>query len=112
MMFIAMNRFQVKKGSEQAFETLWASRESYLGELPGFSDCHLLRGPEAEAHTLYSTHTTWADKAAFEGWTKSEQFRKAHARADNATGGSLYLGHPKFEGFEVIQSERNTSAAA
>ena len=111
-MFIAMNRFQVKKGSEQAFETLWATHESYLGELPGFIEFHLLRGPEAEDHTLYSTHTTWADKAAFENWTKSEQFRKAHARADNATGGSLYLGHPKFEGFEVIQSERKSSAAA
>jgi len=35
-----------------------------------------------------------------------------HARADNKTGESLYLGHPKFEGFEVIQSERKSSAAA
>ena len=111
-MFIAMNRFQVKKGSEQAFETLWATRESYLGELPGFIEFHLLRGPDAEDHTLYSTHTLWADKAAFENWTRSEQFRKAHARADNQTGDSLYLGHPKFEGFEVIQTERKTSAAA
>jgi heme-degrading monooxygenase HmoA len=111
-MFIAMNRFQVKKGSEQAFEKLWASRESYLSELPGFIEFHLLRGPEAEDHKLYSTYTQWADKAAFEGWTKSEQFRKAHARADNQTGDSLYLGHPKFEGFEVIQVERKTSAAA
>ncbi len=46
-MFIAMNRFQVKKGSEQAFETLWATRESYLSELPGFIEFHLLRGPDA-----------------------------------------------------------------
>ncbi|MGL4264175.1 MAG: antibiotic biosynthesis monooxygenase family protein [Afipia sp.] len=111
-MFIAMNRFQVKTGSEQAFETVWATRESYLSELAGFVEFHLLRGPVAEDHTLYSTHTTWVDKAAFEAWTKSEQFRKAHARADNQTGPSLYLGHPKFEGFEVIQTERKTSAAA
>ena len=111
-MFIAMNRFKVIKGSEQAFETVWSSRESHLDRMKGFVEFHLLKGPEAEDHTLYSTHTTWADKAAFEGWTKSEQFRKAHARADNATGGSLYLGHPKFEGFEVIQSERKSSAAA
>ena len=111
-MFIAMNRFQVKTGSEQAFETVWATRESYLSELPGFVEFHLLKGPVAEDHRLYSSHTTWASKADFEGWTKSEQFRKAHARADNQTGESLYLGHPKFEGFEVIQSERRTSAAA
>lgn len=111
-MFIAMNRFQVKTGSEKAFETIWATRESYLGSMAGFLEFHLLKGPEAEDHTLYSTHTTWADKAAFEAWTKSEEFRRAHARAGNDTGPSLYLGHPKFEGFEVMQTERKSSAAA
>jgi heme-degrading monooxygenase HmoA len=111
-MFIAMNRFQVKIGSEKAFETVWASRESYLGNVAGFVEFHLLKGPVADDHTLYSSHTTWVDKAAFEAWTRSEEFRRAHARADNKTGESLYLGHPKFEGFEVIQSERKSSAAA
>jgi heme-degrading monooxygenase HmoA len=111
-MFIAMNRFQVKLGQEQAFETVWATRESYLGAMAGFVEFHLLKGPVADDHTLYSSHTTWVDKAAFEAWTRSEEFRRAHARADNKTGESLYLGHPKFEGFEVIQSERKTSAAA
>lgn len=110
-MFIAMNRFQVKKGAEKSFEDVWASRESYLSEMDGFVEFHLLRGPEAEDHTLYSSHTIWATKANFEAWTKSEQFRRAHARADNKTGESLYLGHPKFEGFEVIQTERNAKAA-
>jgi heme-degrading monooxygenase HmoA len=111
-MFIAMNRFQVKTGSEQAFENVWATRESYLSSVPGFIEFHLLKGPVAEDHTLYSTHTTWADHAAFEGWTKSEAFRRSHARAGNDTGPSLYLGHPKFEGFEIIQSERKSDAAA
>jgi len=111
-MFIAMNRFQVKIGSEAAFETVWRSRESYLSNMAGFVEFHLLKGPVAEDHTLYSSHTVWVDKAAFEAWTKSEEFRRAHARADNKTGESLYLGHPKFEGFEVILSERKSSAAA
>ena len=111
-MFIAMNRFQVKRGQEQAFETIWSTRESYLGEMPGFIEFHLLKGPVSDDHTLYSTHTTWADKAAFEAWTTSEQFRRSHARAGNATGESLYLGHPRFEGFEVLRSERTTAAAA
>ena len=111
-MFIAMNRFQVKIGSEKAFETLWTTRESYLGDVPGFIEFHLLKGPVADDHTLYSSHTSWADKAAFEAWTRSEQFRTAHARADKRTGESLYLGHPKFEGFEVIQTKRKSSAAA
>lgn len=113
MMFIAMNRFQVKKGSEKDFETVWATRESYLSELAGFIEFHLLRGPDAEDHTLYSTHTLWADKASFVAWTNSEQFKKSHARATGESSGpSMYLGHPKFEGFEIIQSERKSSAAA
>ncbi|MDX3968687.1 heme-degrading monooxygenase HmoA [Bradyrhizobium huanghuaihaiense] len=111
-MFIAMNRFQVKLGSEAAFETVWRTRESYLGSMAGFVEFHLLKGPVAEDHTLYSSHTVWVDKAAFEAWTRSEEFRRAHARADNKTGESLYLGHPKFEGFEVIMTERKASAAA
>ena len=105
-MFIAMNRFQVKIGSEAAFENVWRTRESYLSNMAGFVEFHLLKGPVAEDHTLYSSHTVWVDKAAFEAWTKSEEFR------DNKTGESLYLGHPKFEGFEVILSERKSSAAA
>jgi heme-degrading monooxygenase HmoA len=111
-MFIAMNRFQIVKGSEQAFEQVWATRESYLDRVPGFVEFNLVRGPEAEDHTLYATHTVWSDRAAFEAWTRSEDFRRAHARAGDKSGPSLYLGHPKFEGFEVLQTQRGKVAAA
>ena len=105
-MFIAMNRFQVVKGKEDAFEHMWSSRESYLHELKGFVEFH-------QDHTLYSSHTVWASKADFEAWTKSEQFRRAHARAGNdGNAAPLYLGHPKFEGFEVRQTlDRHGKAA-
>jgi heme-degrading monooxygenase HmoA len=103
-MFIAMNRFKVKPGSEEAFEQVWSTRESYLDRMAGFVEFHLLKGPQAEDHTLYSSHTIWATKGDFEAWTKSEEFRRAHARAGNNTTGPLYLEHPKFEGFEVRQT--------
>jgi len=32
-MFIAMNRFRVKKGSEQEFEKVWLSRDSKISRL-------------------------------------------------------------------------------
>ena len=66
-MFIAMNRFQVKKGSEDAFEQMWKSRDTYLNEMAGFVEFHLLKGPEAEDHTLYSSHTVWESKADVRG---------------------------------------------
>lgn len=100
-MFIAMNRFRVKRGQEEAFEKVWKERDTHLGEVPGFVEFHLLRGPEADDHTLYASHTIWASKANFEDWTRSEAFRKAHAGAGGNAG--LYLGPPNFEGFEVIQ---------
>ena len=110
-MFIAMNRFQVKKGSESDFEQVWLTRDTHLDEVPGFVEFHLVKGPEAEDHTLYASHTVWRDRDAFEDWTRSEAFRKAHARAGNESTGSLYLSHPKFEGFEVRQTVKPGRAA-
>jgi len=111
-MFIAMNRFRVKRGCEEAFEKVWLGRDSYLDRVPGFVEFHLLKGPEAEDHTLYSSHTVWQNKGAFEAWTKSDEFRAAHARAGNDATGPLYLEHPKFEGFEVRQTIARKSAVA
>jgi Antibiotic biosynthesis monooxygenase len=61
-MFIAMNRFRVKKGSEDAFEEVWLGRDTYLDRVPGFLEFHLLKGPEAEDYTLYSSHSVWQSK--------------------------------------------------
>jgi heme-degrading monooxygenase HmoA len=101
-MFIAMNRFRVRPGAESDFEAVWLNREVYLEAVPGFVEFHLLRGPKNDDHTLYSSHTVWRSRADFEAWTRSEAFRNAHKGA----GGNkpLYLGHPQFEGFEVLQT--------
>ena len=102
-MFIAMNRFKVLKDATKDFENVWYTRESYLHELPGFVAFHLLKGPEREDHILYSSHTIWRSHADFDNWTKSDAFRKAHARAGNPTATPTTLGHPEFEGFHVLQ---------
>ena len=102
-MYIAMNRFKVALGSEAAFESLWANRDTHLNEVPGFMEFHLVRGPRREDHVLYASHTIWADYGAFENWTKSEAFRASHRNAGGENR-PLYLGHPEFEGFEVIQT--------
>ncbi len=100
-MYIAMNRFKVMKGSEADFEEVWKNRDSRLDKVAGFLEFRLLRGPEAEDHTLYASHTLWRDEAAFIDWTKSDHFRKAHR--DAGKNKPLYLGHPRFEGFETVQ---------
>ena len=101
-MFIAMNRFQVRKGDQAAFEARWQEREIHIRDVPGFVEFHLLKGPEREAYQLYASHTIWESRARFEDWTRSEAFRAAHR--DAGSGKSLTIGHPEFEGFEAIQT--------
>lgn len=100
-MFIAMNRFRVRKGAEDEFESLWKERDTRLADVPGVAEFHLLRGPEAEDHTLYASHTVWETHQAFEDWTRSEAFRAAHRGAGDHK--RMYLEGPHFEGFEVVQ---------
>ena len=99
-MYIAMNRFKIAVGREDEFVDIWKNRETYLETVSGFREFHLLRGPTEKDHTLFASHSVWDSRASFEAWTKSEAFRKAHANAGGSKG--LYLGHPKFEGFEAV----------
>ena len=102
-MYIAMNRFKVQKGSEEAFENVWKGRNSTLAEMEGFKEFHLLRGPrnDEEGYTLFASHTVWASYEAFVAWTKSEQFRDAHRNA--GSNKVLYIGNPQFEGFTTVE---------
>lgn len=102
-MFIAMNRFKVKAGSEEEFETIWKNRDSKLSEMKGFQQFKLLRGPvnEEEGYTLFASHTIWESQDDFVAWTKSQTFRDSHKNA--GTGPVTYMGHPQFEGFSVVE---------
>jgi heme-degrading monooxygenase HmoA len=50
----------------------------------------------------------WASQAEFEAWTNSDAFRKAHQGAKPRAG--LYLGPPRFEGFDVLQKVQGDGA--
>lgn len=99
-MYIAMNRFRVKRKNTKAFEDLWLSRETHLKDLDGFVEFRMLKGPEMDGMLLYASHTVWASEKAFKNWTKSEAFRAAHSARPRV---KLYEGSPNFEGFNTIQ---------
>ncbi len=99
-MYIAMNRFRIAPGREQDFIDIWKNRETFLDEVPGFREFHLLQGPSSEECTLFASHSTWDSAEAFSEWTRSEAFRKAHAGAGSSR--DIYLGPPQFEGFEAV----------
>ncbi len=100
-MFIAMNRFRIARGHEQTFIEHWKQRESYLDAVPGYVRFHLLQGPQTEEYTLFVSHTEWASAQAFEDWTHSEAFRKAHANAGRSPR-EIYLGPPQLELFDSV----------
>ncbi|NPU92380.1 MAG: antibiotic biosynthesis monooxygenase [Gammaproteobacteria bacterium] len=99
-MYIAMNRFRIARGREQDFIAIWKNRDTHLQTVPGFKTFNLLQGPSDDECTLFASHSTWESAAAFTDWTRSEAFRKAHANAGDSKG--VYLGPPKFEGFEAV----------
>ena len=99
-MYIAMNRFKIVPGRETDFENIWKERESHLDNVAGFLEFHLVKGGTEESHTLYASQSTSKSQTDFVNWTKSESFRQAHKGAGEHS--DVYLGHPIFEGFEVI----------
>ena len=86
-----MNRFKIILGEENAFEEIWKNRETHLDKV---------KGEKTEEYFLYALHTIWDAREDFVNWTKSEEFRLAHKGAGGNK--SVYLEHPKFEGFEKV----------
>jgi len=89
--YIAMNRFQVRAGSEAQFEQRWAQRKSSLLELDGFRWFSLMRRvpPTGEEPTYeypddysYVSFTIWETKKNFNTWRKGTAFKEAHGGGD------------------------------
>ena len=95
-----MNTFKIINGKEEIFESIWKNRETHLEKVPGFEKFNLVKGKTKDNYTLYASHSTWKSENDFLNWTKSEAFKLAHKDAGNHKG--LYIGHPEFEGFEVV----------
>ena len=99
-MFIAMNRFTVKRSYEDAFVTMWRNRDSFLGGVSGFESFNLLKGPGDEDSVIYATHTMWTTEDDFRNWTKSEAFKKAHQGMKPDP--EMFAAPTKLEMFEAV----------
>ena len=99
-MYIAMNRFKIVRGCERDFEAVWRDRTTFLDKVKGFKKFNLVRGVSEIDFTLYASHSTWESRKTFENWLRSESFRSAHKNAGENRW--MYIGHPIFEGFEVV----------
>ncbi len=108
-MYIAMNHFRVAAGRGSEFERIWRERDSYLNDVPGFVQFHLVRGKDREDGThRYASHAIWDSHKAFLDWTHSEAFRKAHGEKRTPEG--LLLTHPNFQGWHAVDLTREVEA--
>jgi len=96
-MYIVNNRIPVAEGYEEIFEERFRKRAGQVEKQAGFVRMSILK-PETE-DTPYVVMTAWQDKAAFENWVGSEDFKLAH---QNPMPKEAFKGEGKLEMFEVI----------
>jgi heme-degrading monooxygenase HmoA len=96
-MLIVANRVPVASGWEETFEERFRQRAGQIDKQPGFVSMQILK-PETE-DTPYVVLTTWQDKAAFDAWVGSDDFKLAHS---NPMPKEAFNGKGKLEIHEVI----------
>ena len=102
-MFIVANRVPVATGWEENFEERFRKRAGQIDKQPGFVRMQILK-PDSE-NTPYIVLTTWQDKASFESWVGSEDFKLAHS---NPMPQEAFDGEGKLEMHEVVIAAEST----
>jgi len=96
-MFIVANRVPIASGFEETFEERFRQRAGQIDKQAGFVRMQILR-PESN-DSPYVVLTTWQDKASFEAWVGSEDFKLSHS---NPMPKEAFSGEGKLEMHEVI----------
>jgi len=102
-MFIVANRVPVALGWEEKFEERFRKRAGQIDKQPGFLSMQVLK-PDSK-NTPYIVLTTWQDKASFELWVGSDDFKLAHS---NPMPKEAFDGEGKLEMHEVVVSAGST----
>ncbi len=98
-MYITMNRILVNREHWDAFEARFKNRAGLVDQTPGFIRNMILR-PE-NPDDLHIVMTLWENCAAFEAWTQSEAFARAHAKG-NRPPADMFRGQSMLETFDVV----------
>jgi heme-degrading monooxygenase HmoA len=103
-MFIVANRVPVAPDYTEMFEQRFRARAGQIEKQPGFVRMQVLQ--PAKPELPYVVLTSWQDKASFEAWVGSEDFRAAHA---NPMPKEAFNGEGAIEMHEVIISAETTA---
>jgi heme oxygenase (staphylobilin-producing) len=97
-MIAVFNRLPVKKGAAGQIVERFANSRGHVQDFPGFVSMEVLSSEGTEGSDEVLVVTRWRDKAAFDSWVASEEFKRAHGRGG---GGDLLRGHPQMSTYEV-----------
>ncbi len=100
-MIVVANRIPVNPEYAEAFEQRFMDRERQVDGMPGFISFQILRPSVPE--DPYVVMTFWETRESYETWISSEAFKQGHAQPSKLPR-DAFLGHPKIEVHEVIQS--------
>lgn len=98
-MYVVINRVPVAKDWHKIFEQRFRERAGQVEQQPGFVRMEIMR-PDTE-DTPFLVQTAWKDRAAFQAWLASEDFKLAHR---NPLPKEAFDGEGRLEAFDVIIS--------
>ncbi|CAN5880324.1 N/A [soil metagenome] len=99
-MIAIMNSLPVKPGAADEIVDRFADSRGNVQYFPGFVSMEVLKSDD---ETEVLVITWWEDKAAFQSWVDSEEFKKAHGRGG---AGELLTGHPRMSSYQVAVERR------
>jgi len=98
-MYVTMNRIPVSGNHQADFEARFRNRARLVDNVPGFIRNMILRPENPEDPHIVMTF--WENRAAFEAWTKSDAFAKAHAKGERPPR-EMFRGASRLEMFVVV----------
>lgn len=99
-MIVVMNKFNIKNEFVDEFIERWKNRNSYLSSVEGFVEFHLLKASPETNYCVVSSFVKWQNFKSFENWTKSNEFKKAHANASETA--HMHFKNANLEIYEVV----------
>jgi heme-degrading monooxygenase HmoA len=80
-MFVAINRLRCPASYAEHLERAFRHAGNLQG-VQGFVSFRFLRNTREGEPLEYLAETTWESRAAYEAWTRSESFARAHRAGD------------------------------
>lgn len=97
-MFVAISRFVVRNGMEDAVRTAFSDRPHLVDQAAGFIRMEVLRPLDAPEE--FWLMTWWDDESSFDSWHHSHHYKESHAGVPK--GLKLVPGEQRITRFEKV----------